>query len=101
MSIVKTLKDYQQGMAIYNACHQCNFATQWQAFQDEFNEFKAEPSWDEFWDVCHSFGKVVYQKTKLPLYLLAYPTVAKHSKRYSKTGCVRSKRNCEGKCCQN
>ena len=99
MSIFKILQDYLKGMARYDACHQCNLATQQQAFQDEFHEFRAEPCWDEFWDVCHSFGRLVHQKTKLPLQLLAYPTVVKHSKRYDKTGCVRSKRNCEGKCC--
>lgn len=44
---------------------------------------------------------VVHTITKIPLHLLAFPTVKKHSQRYSQFGCVRSKRNCEGKCCSN
>lgn len=101
MSIIEIYQDYQKGMSVYNACHQQNINTQWQAFNDEFLEFKENPSIAEAWDVIHSGGKVVYTITKIPLHLLAFPTVKKHSQRYSQFGCVRSKRNCEGKCCSN
>lgn len=99
MSIIKIYRDYHKGMSVYNACHQPNFNNQWQAFKDEVLEFKEEPSISETWDILHSGGKVIYAMTKIPLHLLAFPTVKKHSQRYSQFSCVRSKRNCEGKCC--
>lgn len=99
MSLIKILQDYQKGFAVYDSCHKQDMDTQWQAFNEELAEFKAEFSWDEFWDICHSFGRVVYRLTGISLQILALPTVIKHSKRYSQRGCVRSERNCQGKCC--
>jgi hypothetical protein len=99
MSVIKILKSYQQGMAKYDLCHQSSIASQWQALQDEIIEFKEKPSLTEFWDILHSLGRVIYKLTGIPLQLLAFPTVIKHSKRYSQRNCVRSKRNCQGKCC--
>jgi hypothetical protein len=93
------LKNYQKGMATYDLCHQSSIIFQWQAFRDEIIEFRENPSLSEFWDILHSLGRVFYKLTGIPLQLLAFPTVIKHSQRYSQRGCVRNDRNCQGKCC--
>ena len=99
MSFSKILSNYKQGMAAYDRCHQPSIAEQWQAFTDEAKEFQEEPSIAEAWDILHSGGRVVHRLTRIPIHLLAFPTVTKHSKRYSQRGCIRSDRNCEKKCC--
>jgi hypothetical protein len=52
----------------------------------------------EAWDILHSGGRLVSKLTGIPLYLLAWPTVYKHAQRYVEGGCIRSQRNCQGKC---
>ena len=44
-------------------------------------EFMAEPSSEEAWDVLHSFGRLVWKLTGIPLQRLAYPTVRKDGQR--------------------
>lgn len=99
MSIRKILKDYRAGMAAYNRCHPPTITSQWQAFRNETREFMESPSLSEFWDVLHTVGILFWKLTGIPLQLLAWPTVCKHSQRYALHGCIRSQRNCEGKCC--
>lgn len=99
MSILEIFHNYHRGMEAYNRCHQPSLETQWQAFKDEVAEFTEEQSIVEAWDMLHSGGRVVSKVTRIPLHLLAFPTVAKHSKRYSDRECIRSERNCQGKCC--
>ena len=93
------LKNYQVGMADYDRCHSPTIASQWQAAQDEFLEFCHHPSFDEFWDILHATGRLVRRLTGIPLNLLAWPTVYKHGQRFAETGCIRSRRNCQGRCC--
>ncbi len=92
------LKHYRTGMAAYDHCHPPTLRSQWAAFRAELAEFTTEPSLEEAWDVLHSSGRVVWKLTGIPLHLLAYPTVRKHGKRFAETGCIRSRRNCEGRC---
>jgi len=94
-------KNYQTGMAAYDRCHPPTIESQWSAMQAEIAEFIAEPSLAEAWDILHSSGRLLWKLTGLPLQLLAYPTVKKHGQRYAETGCIRSRRNCEGRCCQS
>lgn len=101
MSILEIFRNYHRGMEAYDRCHQPSLKVQWQAFKDEVAEFREEPSIAEAWDMLHSGGRVVNKVTRIPLHLLAFPTVAKHSKRYSDTECIRNERNYLGKCCLN
>ena len=86
-------------MAAYDLCHPPTLQSQWEAFRAELAELIAELSSEEAWDVLHSFGRLVWKLTGIPLHLLAYPTVRKHGRRFAETGCIRSRRNCEGRCC--
>ncbi|SRR5579883_2002542 len=99
MPLKKILQNYQTGMAAYERCHPPSLTSQWQAFQSEVTEFFAQPTVSEGWDVLHSGGRFLCKLTGIPLYLLAWPTVYKHSQRYATRGCIRSQRNCEGRCC--
>ena len=99
MSISQTLHNYWAGMAAYNRCHPPTVTSQWQAFKSEASEFIESPSIVEAWDVLHSAGRLLYKLTGIPLQLLAFTTVKKHGERYALYGCIRSQRNCEGKCC--
>ncbi|MBD1855228.1 hypothetical protein H6F69_06300 [Leptolyngbya sp. FACHB-1624] len=99
ISMFEILKHYRTGMAAYDRCHPPKIRSQWSAFTAELKEFIAEPSLDEASDVLHSFGRLVWKMTGIPLQWLAYPTVRKHGERFVKTGCIRSRRNCEGRCC--
>ncbi|MBW4441556.1 MAG: hypothetical protein KME10_10045 [Plectolyngbya sp. WJT66-NPBG17] len=90
---------YRTGMAKYDRCHAPTLRSQWSAFRAELEEFIAEPSLDEASDVLHSFGRLVWKVTGIPLQWLAYSTVRKHGQRFAQTGCIRSQRNCEGRCC--
>lgn len=78
MCIKEVLKNYNDGMAAYDRCHQQTFVVLWEAWKSEAVEFIAEPSLSEFWDTLHA--------------------VYKHGDRFAKSGCIRSSRNCEGKC---
>ncbi|MER3435736.1 MAG: hypothetical protein C4288_20705 [Leptolyngbya sp. ERB_1_1] len=62
-------------------------------------EFIEEPNVFEAWDILHSFGRFVWKLTRIPLQWLAYPTVKKHGEQFAKTGCIRSDRHCESRCC--
>jgi hypothetical protein len=99
MSIRKNLQNYWDGMAAYDSCHPPTINSQWQAFKNETLEFIQEPSISEAWDILHSGGRLFWKLTGIPLQILALPTVYKHGQRYVERGCIRSKRNCEGKCC--
>lgn len=99
MSISKILKHYRAGMTAYDRCHPPKIASQWQALRDETVEFIEQPSRTEVWDVLHAAGRLIKKITGIPLQLLAWPTVCKHSQRFAEHGCIRSCRNCEGKCC--
>ncbi len=98
---------YRTGMAAYEQlrcakgvrCHPPTIRSQWSAFQTELEEFITEPSFEEAWDVLHSFSRLVWKLTGIPLQWLAYPTMRKHGERFAETGCIRSRRNCEGQCC--
>lgn len=98
MSIIQTLQNYWAGMAAYDRCHPPTFTSQWQAFKSEALEFIESPSLVEAWDVLHSAGRLFWKLTGIPLQLLAFPTVHKHAERYALHGCIRSQRNCEGRC---
>jgi hypothetical protein len=98
MSIIKIISNYNAGMAQYDTCHPPTINSQWQAFRSELNEFREKPSIAEAWDILHSFGRLIWKLTKIPLNLLAFPTVYKHSQRFSEYGCIRSQRNCELSC---
>jgi len=98
MSIIKIIYNYNTGMAAYDKCHPPTINSQWQAFKSEFYEFIEEPSIAEAWDILHSFGRLIWKLTKIPLHLLAFPTVYKHSQRFAEYGCIRSQRNCEFSC---
>jgi hypothetical protein len=93
-------KQYRIGMAAYDCCHPPTIRSQWSAMKAEIAEFIAEPSASEAWDILHSFGRLVWKLTGIPIQWLAYPTVKKHGDRYAKTGCIRSYRNCKGGCCR-
>ena len=80
------LSHYRNGMAAYDCCHPPTFQSQWTAFTAELKEFIVEPSSEEAWDVLHSFGRLVWKLTGVPLHLLAYPTVRKHGQRYTLCG---------------
>lgn len=97
----QALHHYLTGMSVYDRCHQPTIYSQWLAFKDEATEFLQKPCLEEAWDILHSAGRLIWKLTGIPLQLLAYPTVYKHSQRFAKSGCVRSFRNCEGKCCHN
>ena len=99
MSINQTLKNYWTGMAAYDCCHPPTVTSQWQAFKSEALEFIENPSLVEAWDVLHSAGRLFGKLTGIPLQLSAIPTVQKHADRYAIHGCIRSQRNCEGRCC--
>lgn len=96
----KMLQNYQKGMSVFDNCHNSTVRSQWVALTDEIGEFVSEPSLGEIWDVLHAAGRLFYKLTGIPLNLLAYPTVRKHSQRFEEYGCIRSRRNCEGKCCK-
>lgn len=98
MSIRKTLQNYLAGMAAYDSCHQPSITSQWQALRNETLEFIEEPSFSEVWDILHSAGRLFWKVTRIPLQLLAWPTVCKHSQRFAEYGCIRSQRNCQGDC---
>ena len=91
---------YKQGMQAYDQCHFPTVRSLWDAFRSELIEFRAEPSQDEAWDVLHSFGRLTWKLTRIPLFWLAKPTVEKHGHRFMESGCIRSSRNCLGNCCQ-
>jgi hypothetical protein len=95
----EVIQNYLAGMSIYDHCHQPNIYSQWLAFKSELGEFIDKPSFEEIWDVLHSVGRLGWKVTGIPWQLLAYPTVHKHSQRFAESGCIRSKRNCEGRCC--
>ncbi len=99
MSISQTLQSYWVGMAVYDRCHPPTVTSQWQALKSEATEFIESPSIAEAWDILHSVGRLLWKLTGMPLQLLAFPTVKKHSERYALHSCIRSQRNCEGKCC--
>ncbi|BAZ42856.1 hypothetical protein NIES4101_88260 [Calothrix sp. NIES-4101] len=86
------------GMAAYDKCHPATINSQWQAFKSELNEFLEERTIAEAADVFHSLGRLIWKLTKIPLHLLAFPTVYKHSHRFANYGCIRSQRNCELSC---
>lgn len=92
-------KQYRTGMEKYDRCHLPTVRSQWSAFTAEVTEFVSEPSVSEAWDILHSFGRLAWKLTGIPLQWLAYPTVRKHGERFAETGCIRSRRNCEGRCC--
>lgn len=92
-------QNYQKGMAAFDNCHSSTVQSQWVALKDEIGEFVQEPNLNEIWDVVHAAGRLIYKLIGIPLYLLAYPTVRKHAQRFEEYGCIRSLRNCEGKCC--
>ncbi|MCY7274442.1 MAG: hypothetical protein LH702_12060 [Phormidesmis sp. CAN_BIN44] len=92
-------KHYRAGMAAYDHCHPPTLHSQGESLRAGTQEFVAEPSLEEVWDVLHSFGRVVWKLTGIPLHWLAYPTVWKHGQRYAEAGCIRSRRNCKGRCC--
>lgn len=96
----KIWKNYQKGMTAYDNCHSPTLQSQWIALKDEIGEFVREPNLSETWDILHAAGRLLYKLIGIPLHLLAYPTVRKHSQRFEEYGCIRSRRNCEGKCCQ-
>jgi hypothetical protein len=96
--ILDLLKHYRSGMAAYDRCHPPTLQSQWEALRAEVGEFVVEPSLEEAWDVLHSLGRLVWKLTGIPLQWLAYPTVRKHRQRFAETGCIRSHRNCEGRC---
>ncbi|MDQ2098702.1 MAG: hypothetical protein QQW96_13765 [Tychonema bourrellyi B0820] len=98
--INKMLQNYQKGMSVFDDCHNSTVRSQWVALTDEIGEFVSEPSLSEIWDILHAAGRLFYKLTGVPLNLLAYPTVRKHSQRFEEYGCIRSQRNCEGKCCK-
>jgi hypothetical protein len=95
----EVIQKYLTGMSVYDRCHQPSIRSQWLAFKDEIAEFLEKPCLEEIWDILHSAGRLIWKVTGIPLQLLAYPTVYKHSQRFAKSGCIRSNRNCEGKCC--
>jgi hypothetical protein len=96
----KIWQNYQKGMSAFDDCHNSTVQSQWIALKDEIEEFFTEPSLSEIWDIVHAAGRLFYKLTRIPLYLLAYPTVRKHAQRFEEYGCIRSQRNCEGKCCK-
>lgn len=98
--MIDILAHYQTGMAAYDRCHPPTLQSQWTACSAEVKEFVAEPSLEEAWDILHSFGRLIWKLTGIPLHLLAYPTVRKHGRRFAETGCIRSRRNCEECCLQ-
>lgn len=98
MSIREIIQNYSAGMAVYDRCHSPTIVSQWQAFWDEVVEFMEQPSYSEVWDILHSAGRFLWKLTGIPLQLLAWPTVCKHSQRFAQQGCIRSLRNCEGNC---
>lgn len=97
--MIKTLQNYLTGMAIYDCCHPPTIRSQWLALNQEIREFLEKPSIDEIWDILHSAGKLINQVTGVPFQLVAWPTVRKHSGRFAESGCIRSQRNCESRCC--
>lgn len=70
-------EQYRAGMTAYDRCHPPTIRSQWSAFQAELEEFTTEPSFEEASDVLHSFGRLVWKLTGIPLQWLAYPTVKK------------------------
>ncbi|MFL9457104.1 MULTISPECIES: hypothetical protein [Nostocales] len=98
MSIQKIWQNYSTGMATYDRCHPPTVTSQWEAFKSEVLEFTENPSTKEAWDILHSGGRLFWKLTGIPLQLIAWPTVCKHSERYASHGCIRSSRNCEGRC---
>ena len=99
--MLRILQNYLTGMVAYDRCHQTDVRSQWLALKDEVEEFALKPSFDEIWDILHSAGRLIWKVTRIPLHFLAWPTVRKHSMRFAEYGCIRSRRNCEGKCCEN
>ena len=95
----KILQNYQKGMSAFDNCHPPTLRSQWVALKDEIGEFVREPNLSESCDILHAAGRLFYKLTGIPLNLLAYPTVRKHSQRFKEYGCIRSRRNCEGRCC--
>ncbi|MEG4799187.1 hypothetical protein QUB63_01675 [Microcoleus sp. ARI1-B5] len=96
----KIWENYQKGMTAFDNCHNPTLQSQWIALKDEIGEFVREPNLSELWDILHAAGRLLYKLIGIPLHLLAYPTVRKHSERFEEYGCIRSRRNCEGKCCK-
>ena len=94
------IEAYKQGMQAYDHCHPQTMRSLWDAFRSELIEFYAEPSQNEAWDVLHSFGRLTWKLTGVPLFWLAQSTVQKHGQRFVESGCIRSSRNCLGNCCQ-
>ncbi|BAU15935.1 hypothetical protein LEP3755_65010 (plasmid) [Leptolyngbya sp. NIES-3755] len=94
-------QQYRISMKAYDFCHPPTMQSQWSAFRAELEEFIVEPSAEEAWDVCHSLGRLAWRLTGIPLQWLAYPTVRKHGQRFAQSGCIRSRRNCEGRCLEN
>ncbi|PZV10551.1 MAG: hypothetical protein DCF20_21125 [Pseudanabaena sp.] len=95
------IEAYKKGMQAYDSCHPQTMRSLLDAFHSEWCEFRAEPSQEEAWDVLHSFGRLTWKLTGIPLFWLAKPTVEKHGRRFAESGCIRSSRNCSGNCCQN
>jgi len=71
-------KHYRNGMAAYDCCHPPTLQSQWAAFTAELEEFIAEPSLEEAWDILCFFGRLVWELIKIPLQRLAHPTMQKH-----------------------
>ncbi|NMF61250.1 hypothetical protein [Pseudanabaena yagii] len=94
------IEAYKQGMLAYDQYHPQTIGLLWDAFRSELHEFYVKPSQDEAWDVFHSFGRLTWKLTGIPLFWLAKPTVEKHGRRFAESGCIRSARNCLGNCCQ-
>ncbi|MEC4814987.1 MAG: hypothetical protein SAK29_17155 [Scytonema sp. PMC 1069.18] len=99
VKIKRIWQNYHVGMAAYDHCHSPTVTSTLVAFKSEVLEFTENPSTQEAWDILHSGGRLFWKLTGIPLHLMAWPTVCKHSVRYANYGCIRSSRNCEGKCC--
>jgi hypothetical protein len=101
MNFLSVMRDYHAARIKFSQCQPNTkgslFKEKFEAFISELHEFKEEPSFDEFFDMLHSLGDLVFITTGLPLHYLALPTVYKHTVRYRESGCMRSARNC----CQN
>ncbi|MCZ0899913.1 hypothetical protein ON021_08400, partial [Microcoleus sp. HI-ES] len=83
----KIWQNYEKGMAVFDNCHSPTVQSQWLALKDEIREFVQEPNLSEIWDIVHAAGRLLYKIIGIPLYLLAYPTVRKHSQRFEEYGC--------------
>ena len=58
---------YKRGMQAYDLCHAPTVRSLWDPFRSELAEFLAETSQEEAWDVLHSFGRLAWRLTGIPL----------------------------------